>query len=378
VSRLPLVVVGHPEHKRVERFVRAVLEAGHERPRVVAHAELLRDPERLLELPDEPCFVRIESLGQSADADRALLRLGHAGAVADGRCRVITGVEIDRPFRRGELVAPKQLHFGLLRYLRALDRVARARPSWRFLTAPLAIGELFDKNRTAERLALADLTTTRRVFADDSDALLATLEAQRCTLYVKLFHGSSASGLAVVRSNGRTFAMNSTVAREGDRFFNSRRIHRYDRPDAARPVLDFLFAEGARVEHAIPKARFAGRHVDLRVLVVGFEPAVIVLRTSAHPITNLHLGGRPGDVDAFRASVPADAWSRALDACTGAAELFDSFQLGVDLVLRPHTGEHTILEANAFGDLLPGARAHGREVFEHEVQMLARAAGGLG
>lgn len=378
MSSLPLVVVGHPEHKRVERFVRAVHDAGHEPPCVVAHAELLCDPERLLALPAEPCFVRIDSLGQNEEAERALLRLGYDDAVADGRCRLASPHTIEAPLRRGELVAPKQAYFGLVRYMRALDRVARARPSWRFLTAPLAIGELFDKNATAERLALAGLTTTERVPIDDTDALLAHLEARPGALYVKLFHGSSASGLAVVRSNARTFAMNTTIAREGDRFFNTRRIHRYDRFAAARPVLDFLFAEGARVEHSIPKARFEGRFVDLRVLVVGFAPVVTVLRTSPHPITNLHLGGRPGDAGAFRACLPDDSWELALDECVRAAELFDSFQLGVDVVLRPRSGGHAILEANAFGDLLPGARAAGLDVFSYEVHALARAARALG
>jgi hypothetical protein len=375
----PLLVVGHPTHRRVERFLRAGSLEGWPTPEVIGHDVLLDRPERLAEVPPGPRIVRIESLGQDDGVARRLLRLGLIDARREGRCRVVDEDELARDPPSGfELRAPRQIHYGVERYLGSIAALGRTRSDWLFTTAPDAIVTLFDKEQSAALFGDAGLPVAPSLGAiDNADALFDRMRAERTDLvYVKLRHGSSASGLAVVRmrdarSTPRTVW--TTVARRGNRFYNSRRIHRYDRREDACTILDFLLREGARVERALPKARLGSRHLDLRVLVIAGEPVFVVVRASRHPVTNLHLGGRPTDAEAFRARMPSGAWERMMDDCRRAADLLPAFHLGIDVLVAPSLSSHVLLEANAFGDLLNGVVIDGRDTYRYQLHRLRQA-----
>jgi hypothetical protein len=376
----PIVVIGHPRHLRVVLFVRAAEAAGLDTPRVLAHADLIARPERLREeLGDQMQLVRIESVGQNETVARRLLALGEEDAQADGRCSVASAGSLAAdPPSRFELRAPRQMHYGFQRYLRALDAVAA--PAWTFLTRPAAIEVLFDKNECARRLGAIGIPVPRAIDgARSADELVERMEREAIErVYVKLPYASSASGLAVLRrsSRGRVTAW-STLARREGRCFSSRRIQRYQRASDVRAAIDFLLAEGARVEVGLPKARVGGRLSDLRVLVIARQPAFVVVRTSAHPLTNLHLGGQPADADVFRDRVPEARWQRMLDDCVAAADDLDTFHLGLDVVFDPSLGAHTVIEANAFGDLLPRERREGQDTYGWQIRALLGAAGEL-
>src|SRR5581483_11720574 len=77
------------------------------------------------------------------------------------------------------------------------------------------------------------------------------------------------------------------------------------------------------------------------------------VRTSTSPMTNLHLGGRRGDLAAFQALVGEKRWSAILDLAESAAACFPGVHcLGID-VLPGADGLDFIGEVNAYGDLLP-------------------------
>jgi PAS domain S-box-containing protein len=126
-------------------------------------------------------------------------------------------------------------------------------------------------------------------------------------------------------------------------------------------------------ERAIPKARDAGRHFDLRVLAIDGEPAFVVMRTSPHPITNLHLGGRRGDADALRARVPPAAWEAAMASCCAVQQASGAFHVGVDLMFEPGLRAHRVIEGNAFGDLLPNLTRDGLDVYGWQIRRLLEA-----
>ncbi|HEY8428493.1 MAG TPA: STM4014 family protein [Sandaracinaceae bacterium] len=371
MSLLPVVLVGNPDNRRVVDFARALSRAGHAPPRIVAHASLIEDPSRLLSLPDEPAWVRIDSVGESSEVDRLLWRAGRAEA-EQLNVEVVSERELERdPPARGRLLAPRQHYLGLTRYLIALDAVLRERPRWRVLTPPSSVIELFDKRRCWERhreagIPVPDALPPTR----DVDALLEALrERGWSAAYVKLTSGSSASGLAVVRwAHGRPVVM-TTMRRTRAGWFNSLRLQRAEGA-LAREALAYLLREGAHVERSVPKARFERRFCDLRVLLVEGEPAFVVLRTSTHPITNLHLGGRRGDAERFLAELPGASWTRAMQTCRRAAQLFSCFHLGLDVLFEPDLERHRVLEANAFGDLLPGTAPDGVDVYGYQADRL--------
>ncbi|MGW4243898.1 STM4014 family protein, partial [Nocardia sp. NPDC004722] len=185
------------------------------------------------------------------------------------------------------------------------------------------------------------------------------MSAQRLPrVFVKLAHGSSASGvLAVETAGGGRVQATTSVHREPDgRLFNSLRVRKYGTESEVAVLVDALAPDGLHVERWLPKASQSGRSADLRVVVIGGRATHAVVRTGRSPMTNLHLGGARGDLTAARAAITAagGSWEEALGICEQAAACFPGFsRVGVDLL--PGTGwrRFTVGEVNAFGDLLP-------------------------
>src|SRR5262249_1163262 len=140
--------------------------------------------------------------------------------------------------------------------------------------------------------------------------------------------------------------------------------------------VDALAPDGIHVERWLPKASQGGRAADLRVVVVAGRATHAVVRTSRHPMTNLHLGGARGDLDAACEAIRAAGGSfghalevgeRAAACCPG------TVCVGVDIL--PSTGwrRFTVGEVNAFGDLLPrltglpGSGAEGLDTYATQV-----------
>ncbi|MAQ13323.1 MAG: hypothetical protein CMN30_00785 [Sandaracinus sp.] len=347
-----VVLVGDLSDRRAELFLGAARAGGLEVLGAVDHRELLRDPAALLALPEGPAWIRLDALG--AESTPALLARG--------------GVS-PRPLAPGELAAPAARHRGLGAYLDDVGAVARQRPAWRWLTSPAVVARCFDKDATAAHLATLDVPMPRALVlaAPTTDALAAAMvEAPR--VFVKLRWGSSASGLAVVSRRPAGMTVWTTMERDGDRWFNSLRLQRLDRAADQRRCLDWLLTEGARVEVAEPKVRLGGRHCDLRVVVVEGRARLALPRTSTHPITNLHLGGRRGDADALRAQVGGERWDRALGLAERAAD--GAFVAGVDLLFRRDDHAPLVLEVNAFGDLLPGLRSERKDAYDWQVEAI--------
>jgi hypothetical protein len=315
---------------------------------------------------DRPAVVRLESPGKDDDATRLLLEAGARDDPGEPPCdwRAL-------PLPKGLLVRPGLWYRGFRRVLEGLHRSFAARPHLRPTACPLAVAEMFDKTATCTRLHAAGvpvppwLENPADVFAG-----LATDAPDRWpAAYLKLNTGSSATGMAFVRpaADGRHFAGTTTVAELDGRFFNTRRLRTVTGPDLDR-VANFILAEGAVAQRAVPMAQLDGQNFDLRVVCVYGTPAATIFRLSSNPMTNLHLGGRRGDFARCRAAVPTRAWLDALDHSADAAGCFDSAVAGVDVVFDRGYGRHYVLEVNAFGDFFPGwVDAAGRSVHALEI-----------
>jgi len=369
----PFLIIGNPDNRRVSAFVDAVRAEGGPEPLVFAHRDLLDDLGPLEAVPDTPRWVRVDAVGEDAEVERRLLQLGYVGG--DG--------ELDpehvarRPWRHGEVLAPRQHHRGFTRYLERLDAAFANKPAWRPLSPVPSILRLFDKPATWRRHAQAGLPVPEAIdpAPRTPDDLRAAMRARGWgTAYVKLSCGSSASGLGVFTVEP-TERLMTTLARRGDGWFNSLRVLRRSRREDIDAALAFILAAGAHVERAVPKARLEGAFFDLRVLVVDGAPCFTVVRQSTHPITNLHLGGWRGDLATLRRAAPPGALEALYETARRSAAEQGCFQVGVDVLLTRGLGEHRIIEANAFGDLIPGLTLDGRGVYAHQVHRLASRAG---
>jgi glutathione synthase/RimK-type ligase-like ATP-grasp enzyme len=121
------------------------------------------------------------------------------------------------------------------------------------------------------------------------------------------------------------------------------------------------------LERWLPKAGFAGKRFDLRVVVVAGRARHVILRLGDHAMTNLHLGARRGDTEALRAQMGNSAWNSALGLAEKAIQAFPgSLYGGIDLLISPGWKKAYVLEVNAFGDFLPQATWNGMDTFTCE------------
>ncbi|MFJ8086537.1 STM4014 family protein [Streptomyces sp. NPDC096205] len=357
-----LAVVGNPENRRVTLFADAVRAAGLPAPRVVPWAQVLHDGGADFG-PDET--VRLDSPGENPDVDR-LLR------------------GTDDPTRVE----------GSARWYTAFTAAVRGLRGGVRLDDPDELAVLFDKRRCHGVLQAAGVPvpfspTSGPAGApvrgwDDVRALMREHRMPR--LFVKLAHGSSASGVLAVESaaGGRIRATTSVELAPGCALFNSLKVRRYDSERDIAAIVDALAPDGLHLERWLPKASQRGRAADLRVVVIDGRATHAVVRTSASPMTNLHLGGSRGDLDLARQAVEAAGarWADLLEVCERAAACFPrTLCVGVDLLPAVGWRRVAVGEVNAFGDLLPrltglpGSGAEGLDTYAAQVAALARPGG---
>ena len=324
-------------------------------------------------LPDGPTLVRVDSAGEDDDVERALLARGEAAARAEGSPAIAARALARIPRELGRILHPRQQHLGFLAVLAELDTAIAARPEWRALQPAAAIAELFDKRVTSRRwhalgIPVPDVLPGGDV--RDPDDLRARMRAAGWpAVYVKVASSSSAACLARLAHGPDGDHALTTVEDTGAARYNTRRLQRVTGARLDR-LLRFLLAEGAQVERAIPKARAGDRACDLRVLAIDGEAPFAVLRTSPHPLTNLHLGGARGDLDAFRARVAPARWDAALASCVAVQRASGAFHVGVDVLFEPDLAAHRVIEGNAFGDLIPGLLRDGLDTYGWQLRRL--------
>ncbi|MFC9704522.1 STM4014 family protein [Streptomyces sp. NPDC056943] len=354
-----LVVVGDPAGRRVAFFQDALRSAGLPGARVVSWPDVLGGRARFAAGET----VRLDSPGEDPEADR-LLRGVDDPARVEGSGRWYA--------RFTAAVAELS------------GAVAEAGAS--LVDDPGELAVLFDKRLCHGRLRAAGVPVPESPTSGpaapavggwtDLRSLLDTAGLRR--MFVKLAHGSSASGVLAVETNGagRTQATTSVERGPDGRLFNSLRVRRYTSEREIAAIVDALAPDGLHVERWLPKATQDGRAADLRVVVIDGRATHAVVRTSRSPMTNLHLGGARGDLAAARAAIAAAGgrWEDALGVCERAAAAFPGTRcVGVDLL--PATGwrRFAVGEVNAFGDLLPrltglpGSGAEGLDTYAAQV-----------
>ncbi|MFS8204095.1 STM4014 family protein [Streptomyces sp. CWNU-52B] len=344
------VVVANGGNRRVGLFTAAAEAAGHGTPRVVEWHDVLRDGGH--DFADDE-VVRLDSPGEDAGVDATL---------------------------RG-MTDPTRVEGSARWYSRFLGGVASLRGGLR-LDDPADLAVMFDKRLCHERLVRADVPvppsptsggrTPVRGWADVRDAM-ETAGMRR--VFVKLAHGSSASGVLAIETgaSGRIRATTSVELAEGGRLHNSLRLRRYTAQAEIAAIVDALAPDGLHVERWLPKAALGGRSADLRIVVVGGRATHAVVRTSRSPLTNLHLGGARGDLAAVRA-LAGDRWASAVETAERAAACFPgTLCVGVDLLPAIGWRRFAVGEVNAFGDLLPrltglpGSEAEGQDTYAAQV-----------
>lgn len=365
-----LCIIGNPENRRVTFCSEDARRLGWQ-VRIVPWIELLNASEESWASRIAASVIRIESPGENSAVDRCLISRG-ANATSFGACLQFSG-------EYGRIEPMADWYAGFCSVLEALARSNRGDQHGRWMNHPEDIIVMFDKTRCQQLLTAADIPAPKVYGLVESWSGLVQLmeSASVHRVFVKPPHSSSASGvIALQRFGSRLIAQTSVEvvrSNEGVKLYNSLNVKRYDDPETISLIVNELGRSGLHVEQWIPKAGFAGRTFDLRVVVVEGQPRHTVVRTSVTPMTNLHLGNARGDLETLRDQIPEDSWIAALETCQRAAQCLPrSLYAGIDLLFAPGFRKHYVVEVNAFGDLLPGVLSRGETTYEAELNAIER------
>ena len=374
---LRVAIVGNPSGRRVALFQAALDRSGQPPATVVSYLDLLAGRAHLGTVLQAGGLLRVESPGGDFEVEKALLAAGADVADEDGPAR-ITRVEATRlPFDRGRIWYPRQWFLGFREALRLIARHGSACPGLVTMNAPEDVAVMFDKPRCHGRLDAMGIPCPQSLGPVRSyEGLRRRMrESGIGRVFVKLAHGSSASGVVALALGARRLVATTTVEvvhAEGEaRLYNTRAVRRIEDEREVAGLVDALAREGVHVERWIPKAGIDGHTFDLRVVVIAGRAEHVVVRMGRGPLTNLHLGNRRGDPAALRARMADGAWEAAMASCERAAAAFPgSLHAGVDLLIAPGYRRHAVLEVNAFGDLLHGVTARELDTYSAEVEAL--------
>jgi hypothetical protein len=363
------LLIGTPEDRRVILFQEALSRLGQPVAHLVSYRQIINGEVTLAEHITPTTIVRIESPGKSVEAEHDLLRLGAEELDPEGELYERLSPST-LTYEKGRLLASRQWYLGLSAVLR---RIASSVPSEQMMNRPDDILLMFDKRRTHALLTQHKIAVPQALPPVYSyDELMAALRERGWSrAFLKLAHGSSASGTVAYRYSGKrhqAFTTVELVEQAGQlRLYNTRRIRKLESQQEIARLVDVLCRHRLHVEYWIPKAAFANRIFDMRIMMIGGKPMHTVARMSQSPMTNLHLLNQRGDLAAILDRIGPERWQEALTTCERTASLFASLYMGVDLLFSTDYRYHAILELNAFGDLLPGLLYQGQDTYSAEI-----------
>ncbi|WP_424949858.1 STM4014 family protein [Deinococcus sp.] len=352
------LLIGPPQGRRARAFQETLAGLGWPPARVVPYLDLMEGRVSLPGLVKAGTVVRFESPGEDTATELALIERGG-------------GLPVD--LKAGELAPTRAWFAGFSTVLRGLEAdLCRAPPHLRMQRTEHLL-TMFDKPATRARLRAAGVPVPEALPEVNScDELLhSARERGWSRVFVKLAYGSSASGAVALEWSGERVQAVTTVRQEGGRLYNSRRLQRLRSWPEVRSLIGALAPQRLHVERWLPKASFAGRPMDLRVVVIGGRAEHALVRLGRGPITNLHLGNERGDVAALRAELGAERWRAAMQTCIAALAAFPgALYGGVDIMLTPGWRRMAVLEVNAFGDYHRGVLSGGRDTYAAELHAL--------
>jgi hypothetical protein len=365
-----LLVIGDPESRRMSHLLEAAAQAGLG-SRAVSYADWLA--RRSDFEPDQSeQWCRIEAPGSDPQTMRTILKRGEP-AMEERRLVPVTADEIEQDeFGRGRIMYPLQWYLGFRQILEDLARWG-SKLSVRWMNSPQAVAVAFDKQQCRNLWSESDVPIPsgfegiRRY-----DGLRAAVPERHARLFIKLRYGFSAMGAVALEwrdSLVRAITTVETCWHAGrPRMYVSKKPRVLQREFEIAWLIDTLAMEEIVVEEWLSKARWRGKPFDLRIVVIDGRARHTVGRAHASPFTNLNLDAERIDHEAVSQRL-GNGWPLLTAAAERAArQIQGAFYLGMDILVRPCRRRCAVLEANAFGDYLPGLLENGESTYLAELR----------
>jgi hypothetical protein len=371
------VLIANPQTRRVELFQDALSRFGLPPAKLVPYEDLLAGRCALHQWDTPDRIFRFDAPERNFAVDRAFIAAGADVNDPGQHQRLSASEAYNLPEDKGRLLCSRQWYLG---WQRRLQEWVKPILEGYVMNHPDDIVKMFDKIQCQQILAAAGIPIPRSLTGsapiqtyEDLKDRMDQLGHER--VFVKLAHGSSASGVVAYERRGDYERAITTVERaieEGElRFYNSRKVRQYRNPSDIADIMNFLTKERVQVEAWVPKARLNGREFDIRVVVINGQARQAVLRVGNSPMTNLHLGSDRYSIADLPSGITPQAWAIMMQTCEQATACFPkSFYCGIDLLIAPNLRDHSILELNAFGDLLQGMTWNGQDTYTTEIEML--------
>lgn len=373
------VVLGNPESPRIQYFQAALLHLGLAPATVIAYQDWLTTPHLLEQVLNPQTILRIESPGRNFAVEKLILAKGATAAAGEASPWIDATSALKLPEQPGRILYPRQWYLGFCQILTQLQTHLIETGVSRDMASSQEIPLLFDKIRCQALLQQQHIPIPQPLGSITCfDELMARLQVTGCRrVFIKLAHGSSASGVMALALQGPKIKAWTTVegvpAGQGLQLYNSRKIQQYQDLSTIAAIVNQLCREHVQVEAWVPKASFNQHSCDVRVVVIGGEARHAVVRMSKSPMTNLHLLNQRCSPDNLIARMGSVVWEEVLKQCEQVAQLFpQSLHIGVDVAIRSDYRRSVILEANAFGDLLPKVTWRGLDTYTTEILTLLK------
>jgi glutathione synthase/RimK-type ligase-like ATP-grasp enzyme len=359
---MQFTIIGNPENRRVSGFCESVQQLGYGLPTVISYSGWLSGRDMPVIPPGS--IVKIDSPGENEAVRNMLVNRG--------------GGDTAKPADHGEIKNMRAWYAGYANWLHNVQAIIMQQ-SLLVMNDPNDILLQFNKPACQAWLQQQGVRVPFRLPAFTCyDQLVEHMQRQGLhKIFIKPAHASSASGVIAFRKSGhRVQAVTSaeTVpSAAGIQLYNSLQVRTYNRePEIAR-LINRMVPENVFAEEWLPKATLNGRFFDVRVLVIAGRARHTVIRTSSNVITNLHLGNRRGDMNAFMANIGAYKLDEIKQLAEQAAACFPgSLYMGIDILLTAGLKKTVVLEINAFGDLLPGLLHEGETCYEAQIRAMVK------
>lgn len=375
----PFFCLWNPESPRAVSFTGAAFARLAEWPAAIAWADYLQGTVTLPVAARET-IVRIDSPGRNWTVEKLLLMHGAELAAQEAFASLSQEEIAALPEDPGRILASRQKHLGFCQALQNIQHHFESK-NIRWMHHPEDIVVMCDKDACQSRLAAAGISISPALgIIMGFDDLITRMDAAgRNRVFIKLCHGSSASGtVALERSVGRMQAFSTAKLSEGSSgtvLHNWRAISRYTDLRDIRRLVDAVCRHRACAEVWLPKAGWKGRRLDVRIVVIAGQARHVVARMAEGPFTNLQFGALRATGEELRDHIGLNAYAAMCQEAERAMACFPrSLYGGVDVLLDAHHQRPHILEVNAFGDLLPTARHEGRSTYDWEIAAMTECA----
>lgn len=364
-----LLVIGNPENRRIQFWLKAVAKSGHT-CRVVSYLELLQSRLHFDGFIPSHCLIRIESPGENFEVTKRLIALG-ANSSLENQHPISLVAALNLPLEKGRIRYTRQWFLGFQLFLKQLEQYAASLEQVHFINQPSSIAFLFDKLACQDFLYQKNIPVPSLIGQvknyEHFQSLLSPLLYQQ--VFLKPIHGSSASGVLAYRRFKDKEMLTTSVELITDqqqvKLYNSLKIKKYTKHQSIQQIINSLAKDGLYAEQWIPKASNPSGAYDFRMVTIGGQARQVIARQSHSPMTNLHLGNRRGDLQAIQAQISATVWNNLQQLANSVAQLFEDLSyIGMDVLLANDYRSAMILELNAFGDLLPNCWHLGEDTYE--------------